>query len=227
MLIRTARMMGLAVTLAASPLASAQLQERDFNNDGAVDAYYDVAQDLTWLADANYGGSSGTLRSDPLLAPGNSRLRDALSWAAQLDVQGVTGWRLPQSFVPDLAGRCGAGDVMACIGRVTFESELSRLYDQVGASSPFLNTLSPGGGYAHWTGNIFQGGGGPGQSFVQLVQFGSGQRIVTDETNVPFGLAWAVHDGDVGSVAPIPEPSTYVLMLAGLAAVGFVVRRRA
>jgi hypothetical protein len=28
------------------------------------------------------------------------------------------------------------------------------------------------------------------------------------------------------SVSPIPEPSTYALMLAGLAAVGFVARRR-
>jgi PEP-CTERM motif len=212
-------------TLAAHGAVTAQLQQRDLNSDGTIDAFYDVAQNVTWLADANYGGTTGTLRSEPLLAPGNSRLRDALSWAAQLDVYGVTGWRLPQSFVPDLAAQCSAGNGMACIGRVTFDSELSRLYDQVGTASPFINT-SAGGGYAHWTGNTFQGGG-PGQTFVQVFSFGSGQRIVTDETNIPFGLAWAVHDGDVGTVAAIPEPSTYVLMLAGLAAVGFVVRRRA
>lgn len=218
----------LAVVFAALAVhcaATAQLQQRDLNSDGTIDAYFDVAQNVTWLADANYGGTTGALRSEPMLAPGNSRLRDALSWVAQLDFHGVTGWRLPQSFVPDLAAQCGAGNGMACIGRVTFDSELSRLYDQVGSASPFLNTLAPGGGYAHWTGNTFQGGG-PGQTFVQVFSFGSGQRIVTDETNVPFGLAWAVHDGDVGTVAAIPEPSTYALMLAGLAAVGFVIRRR-
>ena len=33
--------------------------------------------------------------------------------------------------------------------------------------------------------------------------------------------------GSVTSVAPIPEPSTYALMLAGLASVGFMARRRA
>lgn len=36
--------------------------------------------------------------------------------------------------------------------------------------------------------------------------------------------AWAVLDGDVA--APVPEPETYVLMLAGLGLVGFAARRR-
>lgn len=40
---------------------------------------------------------------------------------------------------------------------------------------------------------------------------------------VPY-LAMAVHPGDVG--APTPEPESLALMLAGLTALAFVVRRR-
>ncbi len=38
--------------------------------------------------------------------------------------------------------------------------------------------------------------------------------------------AWAVHDGDVGVVAAVPEPVTYALMLAGLGMMGLLSRRR-
>jgi hypothetical protein len=41
------------------------------------------------------------------------------------------------------------------------------------------------------------------------------------------GYAWAVRDGDVASMAaPIPEPETYALMLAGLGLLGIARRRR-
>ena len=39
--------------------------------------------------------------------------------------------------------------------------------------------------------------------------------------------AWAVDDGDVGQIAaPVPEPETYALMLAGLATMVPLARRR-
>jgi hypothetical protein len=42
-----------------------------------------------------------------------------------------------------------------------------------------------------------------------------------------FGHAWAVRDGDVASMAaPIPEPETYAMMLAGLGLLGIARRRR-
>ena len=45
---------------------------------------------------------------------------------------------------------------------------------------------------------------------------------------LPGAHAWAVHDGDVTSAAisPVPEPSSYALMLAGLAVVAGMLRSR-
>lgn len=60
----------------------------------------------------------------------------------------------------------------------------------------------------------------------------SGDRFVldVDDTNPSlfgdFRYAWDV-SGTVANLAPIPEPSTYALMVGGLLAVGAIVRRRA
>src|SRR5690349_11799993 len=49
--------------VAASPVSGqgtweSELQARDINSDGLVDAYYDTALNLTWLADANFAKTS-------------------------------------------------------------------------------------------------------------------------------------------------------------------------
>ena len=54
-------------------------------------AYYDTEADLTWLADANVNGAMNWA--------------DANAWTAGLDVDGVTGWRLPDTLQPDAS--CG------------------------------------------------------------------------------------------------------------------------
>jgi len=53
-------------------------------------AYYDDVAELTWLADANAAGGIMTWA-------------DANTWAANLDVAGVTGWRLPETVQPDVS----------------------------------------------------------------------------------------------------------------------------
>lgn len=217
---KTIRAALAAAALASCGQAFAQsLEARDINFDGITDAYYDSVQNLTWLADATLAASQGVVSS--YLVPGAMTLRQSQSWASQLDLYGVTGWRLPVSFVPDLAALCdmGRGDIGACTGLIRLDSELSRLYDQVGASGPFLNSAN-----AFWTGNTYTAGAGGGNHYyVQYFGFGTGYRGYTDEVDVPLLQAWAVHDGDV---APVPEPSTYALMLAGLGAVCFARRRR-
>jgi hypothetical protein len=57
------------------------LQARDINGDNVVDAYYDTALNITWLADWSAG--SQLSRSQ------------AIGWVAGLNEYGVIGWRLP------------------------------------------------------------------------------------------------------------------------------------
>jgi len=59
------------------------LQARDINRDGVIDAYFDTALNISWLADWN--------------ANGPMSWHAATAWAGGLDVHGVTGWRLPST----------------------------------------------------------------------------------------------------------------------------------
>lgn len=86
------------ISLGMAGSVGAELQERLGGK-----AYYDTDTDLTWLADANYAktenyskiyepvdGSNGT---------GRMTWDDAKEWVERLNVDGVTGWRLPNSIV--------------------------------------------------------------------------------------------------------------------------------
>ena len=107
----------VAALVAASLPATAALQARDVNGDSVVDAYFDDAQNLTWLRDAD--------------APGLLSAPASFAWVVALDVYGVTGWRLP------------GGAPTAC----TFEyctlqsNELRTLATELGdTAGPFVNT---------------------------------------------------------------------------------------
>lgn len=222
----------LALIFLLPTAAQAQLQSRDLNGDGQVDAYYDSQQDISWLADANYAGTlglgGGTDALGYSIPAGYARLSVERSWVQQFDVYGVTGWRLPQVFAstaPSLGGACPAGFI--CSGFVSLESELTRLYAQLGGDlSMFQNVQS-----RYWAGPYGTGPAGSTGSFAQVFNSASGTSFGTDEVDVPFAsmmlAVWAVRSGDVATVAAVPEPSTYALMLAGLACVGWVSRRRA
>jgi hypothetical protein len=63
------------------------LQARDFDSNlTTAEAYYDTVLDITWLADANYAGTTMNWTT-------------ATAWAAGLDPygSGITGWRLPNT----------------------------------------------------------------------------------------------------------------------------------
>jgi hypothetical protein len=73
-----------------------------------------------------------------------------------------------------------------------------------------------------------------GTQFAKLVTFGGNTYLGFEDQrnwNTSVGGDMDYNDlvfkvGGVTNVAPIPEPSTYALMLAGLASVGFMARRR-
>jgi hypothetical protein len=70
------------------------LEGRDLDGNAATfEAYYDTALDITWLADANAAAGSGY----DILGSGLMYLSEALDWVSGLNVNGVTGWRLPDT----------------------------------------------------------------------------------------------------------------------------------
>jgi fibronectin-binding autotransporter adhesin len=92
----------VALTMAALPPAQAvgvngqgtwqtTLLGRDLDGNFAngYEAYFDIDLDITWLADANYAKASG-YDEDGFLD-----FYTARSWVANLNVNGITGWRLP------------------------------------------------------------------------------------------------------------------------------------
>jgi len=89
----------LGALLAAAP-ATATLVGRDLDlSSPGFEAYYDTSQNITWLADGNYARSAGRA------ADGLMSFDQARSWASQLDIHGVQGWRLPV-FRPEQLTNC-------------------------------------------------------------------------------------------------------------------------
>jgi len=77
------RVLSVTSILVLSTAANADLVGRLAATPGGTDyqAYYNDEANLTWLADANAGGLMDWWQ--------------ATTWVASLNVDGVTGWRLP------------------------------------------------------------------------------------------------------------------------------------
>ena len=81
------------------------LQGRDLDgNPATFEAWYDTTLNITWLADANYALTSGYaaanatysyLATDNINSNGTMGWDAAVTWAANLNVNGISGWRLP------------------------------------------------------------------------------------------------------------------------------------
>jgi len=197
----------------------ATLQARNLNGNNTADAYYDTVLNITWLANANASaGSAFDTGNDGLLL-----LNDARTWASQLVVGNVRGWRLPE--VPFYLYGSSLG-CSSCTNELTtlYHDTLGNLYaNQSGGgltnTGPFVNLASGAGFYwvdtpEHLSWYAWQ---------TSMDGFGEGGALSG------YGplRAWAVHDGDVGvAIAAIPEPETYVLLLAGLSFMVGVAHRR-
>ena len=176
-------------------------------------AYYDDVADLTWLANANAAGATMTWA-------------DANAWAANLNIDGVTGWRLPDTLQPDSAcsGQSdGVSYQYGCTG-----SEMGNLfYNVLGGTRGLPIALEHNSNY-----DLF--------SNVQPLFYWSATACCVTQSGAAFyfvfnggyqsygvkynpNYAWAVHSGNVGAV---PISPAFWLFGSGLIGMVAMARRR-
>jgi len=189
----------LIALLAFSFSANAALIGRLAATPGGTDyqAYYDDAADLTWLADANAAGTAMTWQA-------------ANNWAAGLTVDGVGGWRLPET----------TGTY--CLSYDCTESEMGNLYYNVlGNSSGYLTNAGTftniiiGLYEGYWTSTEQDG------IYAWDFRMTDGVQLYSGPTSLKY--AWAVQSGDVSAV---PIPAAAWLFGSGLLGLLAVARRK-
>ncbi len=105
---------------------------------------------------------------------------------------------------------------------ITFTGLAAGMYDYV---------LTYSGQYALNTGATMNGtpaiaaGSPSGTVFFGYIESTGMSPFVLNLTGLPLAGKNTVYSGEL-TVTPVPEPETYAMMLAGLAALGFLARRR-
>lgn len=195
-------------------LAMGNAQAALFDRGGGM--IYDDALNITWLQDANYARTSG-YDSD-----GAVNWEAANDWADGLSYGGYNDWRLPSALHQDGSNpTSGCCDTKSELGHMIFNNFGGTLYfgKLLTPNTVNLALFSNLQQYVYWsgTGNTPKGDGYKWTFYVHD-GFQAGW-IMRNEA-----YAWAVRDGDVA--APIPEPETYAMLLAGLGVMGGIARRR-
>lgn len=197
--------------LLAALLASGAAQAALYDRGGGL--IYDDVLNVTWLQDANYAKTSG------YDATGVMTWYEAMTWVSNLDLDGITGWRLPNTIQPDpscsnqYAGGEGYGsNCTASELGYMFYSNLGGLADQPIQTTHntnfdlFQNIQSE----FYWSQTEYT------EYSVNVawnVYMGNGYQYADYKFEPNSRFAWAVHDGDV---AAVPEPKSYAMFLAGL-----------
>ena len=179
-------------------------------------AYYDDVADLTWLQPdfARNAAPNGLMN-----------WADANNWAAGLNIDGITGWRLPGT--PDRDTTCSYPQIG--VGTGCTGSEMGNLYYNVLGLHINPNNTGPFFGlhnnsYRYWSSD---------ETFVSHTPYPYAWTFrMTDGIQgreVQHGdwlTAWAVHDGDVALVSAVPVPAAVWLFGSGLLGLVAVSRRK-
>jgi MYXO-CTERM domain-containing protein len=214
---------------------SLQARDLDGNLANGPEAFYDAYLDVTWLR----AGSTNAMYWDT-----------AKTWAANLNVNGVTDWRLPTVIDTGTTGcnfsysggtDCGF-NVQTKSGSPTQYQAGQTVYSEM--AHLFYVTLGNKAYYAPGTGATQAGYGMTNTGNFQNLQsntYWSGTEYAPDSVSAWYfstnvgnqGIrykdgsfnALAVRPGDV--TAAVPEPQTWALALVGLTGVLLARRRRA
>jgi len=185
----------------------AALVGRDLDgNLSTAEAYYDTVAGLTWLADANYAGTTMNWTT-------------ANSWAAGLDPysSGITGWRLPDTLQPDAS--CDSQSGGDSYGYNCTGSEMGNLfYNVLGGVAGSSIATTHNANYdlfsnvqssVYWSAT----GYAPNTAYAWRFRFDYGGQDFNGKTLSLY--AWAVHSGDVGA-SMVPVPAAVWLFGSGL-----------
>jgi hypothetical protein len=214
-----------------------ELQPRDLNRDGIVDAWYDTSQDLTWLAKVSPLGDQASWQETlsyidhlalggyqdwrlPIMAPANgtSWIRD-FSWNGDTDYgYNNTRTEFGHLFYVTLGNKapCAPGSIVEeqlCIDPWPASPGDRR------NTGPFELTLPPWQNGSFWM-SIANGG-------YAAADF-NGFQIVCSlcDNTISLGAGFfVVRNGDV-QVPAIPEPGVGWLALSGVVVMALVRRRR-
>jgi hypothetical protein len=234
-------------TIQAAPISGqgtwqTTLQNRDLNGDGTVDAFYDIALNITWLSNANAVGNDTTDTDG--YANGRMNWDAATAWAANLNVYGVTGWRLPtvnDTGTPgcnlDNSGTDCGSNVQTSTGNIV-NSELAHLYYVTLGNLAYYDaagTVQPGFGlantanftnfeqYRYWSGTQYLPDSNYAWLFSTSAFFSPGAQ--SSGNKIVESYAVAVRSGDVGATG-VPLAPTVLLLLPLLAFLAFRKRTR-
>jgi len=162
---------------------------------------------LTWLADANAAGTVMTWL-------------DANSWATGLTIDGVSGWRLPDTLQPDAS--CDSQNGSVSYGYNCTGSEMGNMFYNVPENT--AGSLSNAGPFSNVQSNIYwsatETAPSSGDAFAFDISFGN--QVYGFKSYTVY--AWAVQSGDVSAM---PVPATAWLFGSGLIGlVGFAKRKK-
>ena len=186
-------------------------------------AIYDNVANLTWLKDANYIETSG-FTSAGTVTGGRTQWSDANDFVAGLNINGVTGWRLPTT--PQVDPSCGLQNPSH--GGYCTGSELGNLYYNVlggvygtpigqyhNNNYNFFSNVKDG---VYWSSTEYY--------LVSTAAWGfttnGGGTSAYDKAG--WNYAWAVHVGDVSTV---PIPAAVWLFSSALLGLSGIGRRKA
>jgi hypothetical protein len=169
-------------------------------------AYFDDELEITWIADANINGR-GTWDYQ-------------MAWAASLEIDGITDWRLASMDVN------GDGTILDCLvdGPVDCkDNELSYMFYYNHITPGSLGQFSNPGNPRYWSNVETELGGSTNHAYYfNFLGGGAGNPI--SGKGVP-NYAWAVHDGDVAANV-VPIPAAAYLFASGLGLLGWIRRRK-